>query len=367
MTRRPRLSLRTHLLLFGLAATVIPIVVLLGTVFATSTSEEVFEEAPEQQQAGTTTAAETSVPVIVPVVAVGLAAAAAVAVWRWSARAVRPMTEIAAVAEEIQAGSLDRRIGLAGEAREVQDLGDSFDRMLDRLERSSRTQHQLIEDTSHELRTPLAALAVNNEVIRARTDATSADYRASLDRSDALIRRLQLTIDELLRDARQRTEHTRQVDNDLVQIVERVADQHRAVRPDVALVVTAPAQCRLAIDGPSIERALTNLVENASRFSPPGAPIEVVVEVGPATLSVTDHGPGIAPEDQSRVFDRYYRADATDGNGNGDASGKGIGLALVKQVAEAHGSIHIESPVPNRDRGTRFVISFADDSPADGL
>jgi signal transduction histidine kinase len=288
----------------------------------------------------------------VTVSAIALAAAAAIAVWFWSARAVRPMNRIRALADEIQAGSLDRRLDLHATAWEVQELGDSFDRMLDRLERASGTQRQLIEDTSHELRTPLAALAVNNEVIRNHPDPTTDDYRASLDRSDALIARLQLTIDQLLTQARSRTQQTRQVDNDLAAIVDRVADRHRTLDRDIDIVVTGPERLLLAIDGPSIERLLTNLVENAVRFTPEGVPVEIDIGGDPPTLSVTDHGPGIAPGDLPHVFDRYYRAD--------ESRGQGIGLALVKQVADAHGSIQIESPPDGLETGTRFVLRFGE-------
>ena len=354
MTGRQR-SLRGQLLAFGLVATILPILVLLVTVFATSTSSEVVLEGAEGPLVDE---GETSgdVPVAVPIVGIAVAVAAAVGIWSWSGRAVRPMNDITALADEIQAGSLDRRLGLDGAVREVQDLGDSFDRMLDRLERSGQTQRQLIEDASHELRTPLAALAVNTEVMRNHPDPTDADYEQSLARSEELVRRLQLTIDELLRGARSRNEATRQIDNDLVAIVQRVVEQHRTLRPEIPVSVTAPAERRAAIDGPSVERAVANLVENAARFSPPGTPIEIEVNAaGVPTVSVSDSGPGIAPEDCAFVFDRYYRAD--------EGGGQGIGLALVKQVADAHGSITLESPPAGRTQGTRFVMHFADPTP----
>lgn len=343
------LSLRVQLLLFGLAATVLPIFALLSVVFATSTSEEIIEGPAGEQLIGESSSGD--VPPIVVVAAIGLALAATVAVWLWSARAVRPMKDITALADEIQAGSLDRRLGLDGVTGEVQQLGDSFDRMLDRLESASRTQQQLIEDTSHELRTPLAALAVNNEVLRNHPDPTDVEYEAFLDRSDALVERLQLTIDDLLKGARARARRASQIDNDLMEIAHRVADHHRRVSPECRIVVTGPDELRLAIDGPSVERALANLVENAARHSPTGEPIAVDVRVGDSvTLAVTDHGPGIAPEDLPRVFDRYFRAD--------EGGGHGIGLALVKQVADAHGSIHVESPVPGRPDGSTFELRF---------
>lgn len=352
MTKRP-ISLLRQLLLFGLVASVVPILALLVVVFATASTEEV-TDGPD----GTRIVVESTtvgVPPAVTLTALALAAASTLAVWFWSAQAVRPMKRILELVDEIQAGSLDRRLDLHASAGEVQDLADSFDRMLDRLERAGAVQQRLIEDTSHELRTPLTALAVNNEVIRNHPDPTTDDYRASLDRSHALIARLQLTIDALLAQARSRNQQTRQVDNDVAVIVRRVVDQQAAIDPDTDILVTGPGQLLLPIDGPSIERMLTNLVQNAVRFAPLGTPVEIEFTADPPTLSVTDHGPGIAQEDLPHVFDRYYRADESEGQGN---DGHGIGLALVRQVADAHGSIQVESPPDGLDSGTRFLMRF---------
>jgi signal transduction histidine kinase len=105
---------------------------------------------------------------------------------------------------------------------------------------------------------------------------------------------------------------------------------------------------RIGIDGPSVQRALTNLLDNAARYSPPAMPIRIDVTEHPPTLSVTDHGPGIPFADQARIFDRYHS----------DEAGVGIGLALVKQIADAHGAIEVISPLPGLDHGTRFTITF---------
>lgn len=347
MSLRAR-SLRSQLLLLGLAATVLPLAALMAVFVATASSEEVSRGADGELVISTST---WGVHASVAFAAVGLAFLAAAAAWWWSARAVRPIERVTALADGIQRGSLDERIAFDGEAREVQELGDSFDLMLDRLEQASRTEQQLVENASHELRTPLAALAVNHEIIRNNPTATAADHEASLDRSEALVARMQLSIDELLHGARARTQQLRQVDNELMAIVRRVADEQRAVNAGVAVDVDGPEELRLAIDGPSIERALANLVDNAARFTPDGMSVEIaVIDGDPTTVSVTDHGPGIAPDQLPHVFDRYYRA--------GDGAGHGIGLSLVKQVAEAHGSVAVESPPPGRAVGARFTIEI---------
>lgn len=356
--KRGPLSLRAQLVTFGLAATVLPVIVLFVVVLATVRNEEVLGDA-----GGVAISESTSsgVPAAVAWATLALAGVAAAAVWIWSARAVRPMRDITALADDIQAGSLDRRLGAAGHTREAQELSDSFDRMLDRLESASTAQHRLIEDVGHELRTPLAALAGNLEVIRNHPAPTGDDYRQSLDRSEALVDRLQATVDDLLHGARARAHRDGQVDNDLMAIVERVAGAHRSAHPTVPIDVHGPDRLLAPVDGPSMERALTNLVANAARFSPAGAPVQIVVsDRDPVTVTVTDQGPGIDADHLPRVFDRYWRADpraeATGDTGT-SGDGHGIGLALAKQVADAHGSIRVESPI-NGATGTRFVMEI---------
>lgn len=346
--RWPR-SLKRQLVLLGIAAVVLPVLTLFAIVAATISSEEISvgDDGVERIVAEESTAVPT--PIIVGAGLVSLAGC--VTVWLWAGRAVRPMATITSVANEIQAGSLDRRIELTGAADEVQSLADSFDGMLHRLSQSTTSQQQLIEDASHELRTPLAALAVNNEIMLSKVDPTVGDYLDSAQRSEALIARLQATIDELLVGARDRSRRTQQVDNDLVEIVARVVDQHRAANPAVPVVVRAPKELHLGIDGPSVQRAIVNLVENAARYSPPGVPVEIdVIDGESSRITVTDHGPGISTDQRETIFDRYFQGD--------DGGGAGIGLALVKQVAETHGGIEVTSPLGPDQSGTRFTITF---------
>lgn len=349
-------SLKRQLMLVGFLAVVLPVITLFLIVATTISSEEVLVD---DLGAEVVISEESSVVPMEVVVGAALVSIVGCAiVWVWAGRAVRPMATITAVANEIQAGSLDRRIDLEKGPTEVRALADSFDSMLHRLSHASSTQQQLIENASHELRTPLAALAVNNEIILSKSNPTPEDYRESARRSEALISRLQLTIDDLLVDARDRSRRTQQVDNDLVEIVARVVDQHCAVNPAIPIVVRAPQELHLGIDGPSVQRALVNLVENAARFSPPGVPIEIDVVPDEPSVSVTDHGPGIPHDQREAIFDRYYQGDR--------GGGAGIGLALVKQVAEANGRIDVTSPLDASATGTRFTITFGARDRPDG-
>lgn len=348
-------SMRAQLALLGISGMIIPLAILVGVVFATE-SEVESEDMPGGATTTEVTETVSGVSPLVPITATALAAVAAVGVWLWAGRAVRPLQHIARVADEIQAGSLDRRINLEGAPAEVATLANSFDQMLSRLAAASTTQRQLIEDTSHELRTPLAALAATAEVTLAAPDQTAEEYRSALRRIDAMTDRLQAIIESLLSDARARGSTAGQTDNDLMVLVERAVSQQRTLSPGLSIEVTGPDRLLLGIDGPSVERAVRNLVENAARFSPDGGTVSVAVDSdNTATwLTVSDDGPGIDPEGQDRIFDRYYRGKENSGDGR---RRYGIGLALVEQVAQAYGGITVESPLSSTG-GSRFTITL---------
>lgn len=352
---RPR-SLRARLTVAGFAFMLLPVAVLLAVVLATQEQVE--------SETGAAVPGHDGVPEVtaglspwVVITAVLLLLPAALAAWWWAGRAVQPLQRITGLADAVQQGSLDRRIRLTGAAAEVQSLADSFDRMLDRLDEASANQRRLIEDTSHALRTPLAALAATTEVALNDPGHEPDDLRLAVDRAARLTARLRETVDSLLSDARAREGLTGQRDNDLMGIVRRVVDQQRLASPDRTIEIMGPDRLFLGIDGESVDRALTSLVENAVAHTPPGGPVlvRVAVEPGGVALSVTDDGPGIHHDDLDRVFERYRRG--PDG-GPSDRQGTGIGLALAKQVADAYGGITVVSPVGPAG-GTRFTIRFA--------
>lgn len=353
MSDGTRWSLRARLALaaFVLAAT--PVVVLVAVTFATDERVDTFVDS-DADQPETRVRRGPSVSVWVPLAAGLLLVPISLAAWWWSGRAVRPLGDISELADEIQQGSLDRRINLRGTAREVQALGDSFDNMLDRLATASQTQRRLLEEASHELRTPLAALAATSEILRTDPDAALRPHRDTLQRIDRQVRVLQSTVDHLLAAARSREGMTRQTDNDLAEIVDRVVDTQRAAAPGVEIVVAAPDTLRLGIEGPAVERAVANLLENAVRHTPPRGVVHVglVAEQTAVKLTVTDEGPGIDPAHQATVFDRYFQGETVRTGGNA-----GIGLAIVKQVADAYGGVTVESPLGPHG-GTRFTLSF---------
>jgi two-component system sensor histidine kinase MprB len=201
--------------------------------------------------------------------------------------------------------------------------------MLKALGASRRQQQQLVADASHELRTPLTSLRTNIELLVKSDDMEVAEKQELL--SDVTFELGELTdlvseLVELATDARVAEEPVSQVE--LADLVEQVAERgrRRTGRTIVVMADDGTIEGRPAM----LERAVTNLVDNAHKWSPLDAPIEVSVREG--TVEVIDHGPGIDENDRTLVFDRFYRAE--------DARampGSGLGLAIVKQVVDLHG------------------------------
>jgi two-component system sensor histidine kinase MprB len=242
--------------------------------------------------------------------------------------ALAPIARFTASTETLT-GSLDlsRRLEVAGRD-ELGRLAASFNATLDALERSVAAQRHLIADASHELRTPISSLRANiqtlGEAQRLAPEeqaALRADIVAELDELTALVADVvelargaapdgageEVRLDELVRAAVQSARRRGETSFDL----------------DLQQTVVSGQPERIA-------RAVSNLVDNARKWSPDGATVEIVVKDG--VLSVRDHGPGFAQEDLPFVFDRFYRAQAARG-----LPGSGLGLAIVRQTAEACG------------------------------
>jgi two-component system, OmpR family, sensor histidine kinase MprB len=221
------------------------------------------------------------------------------------------------------------RMEVAG-GDELARLARSFNSTLDALERSVEAQRQLVADASHELRTPIASLRANIQTLREadrlpahEREALRADVVEELDELTALV----ADVVELARGAAPSdlADEVR-LDHVVEAVVER-AGARAGGRVDFQ-VRTEPTLVRG--DPRRIHRAVSNLVDNAVKWSPAGGAVEL--ELAGGALTVRDHGPGFAESDLPRVFERFYRADGARG-----LPGSGLGLAIVRQAAEAHG------------------------------
>ena len=283
--------------------------------------------------------------IVLALAGIALAAGLGLAV----ARAVlAPVQRLTRTAEEVsETRDLSRRIEASG-SDELSRLATTFNTMLGALEDSARAQRQLVSDASHELRTPLTSLRTNIEVL-ARDQALPPGEREQLLR-DVTEQLLEMTalIAELVELARGDQAPAEPADVRLDVITADAIERTRRNRPgatfrprlEESLIRGVPA---------TIERAISNLLDNAAKWSPAGGEVEVDVQGG--DVVVRDHGPGIDEGDLPFVFDRFYRAPAARG-----LPGSGLGLAIVRQVAEAHGGTVTAEPAEGG--GTRVRLSL---------
>jgi signal transduction histidine kinase len=275
--------------------------------------------------------------------------------WVIAGRVLRPIGRITAVARDIQATDLSRRIELPGPDDELKQLADTFDAMLARLDAAFAAQRQFTADASHELRNPLAIVRTNVDVALADPNPDPDELRQTIVVVKRASDRMARLVDDLLALARRQEPILEHEPLDLGAAVAEASDDFvvpaaarsivldRAIAPDVT--VTG--------DRDALKRAVGNLLENAVRLAPEGSRIRLATgsEGDRAWIAVADEGPGISPEDQAHVFDRFWRADRGRARTDG---GTGLGLAIVRQIVESHGGqIRLQSKV---GVGSSFVI-----------
>jgi two-component system sensor histidine kinase MprB len=262
-------------------------------------------------------------------VAAGIAVAAALGAAVAKA-ALAPIARFTSRTERISSAlDLSERLEVSG-GDELARLAQSFNATLDALELSVEAQRHLVADASHELRTPIASLRTNIQVLE-DAGRLPEDERQRL-RDDIIEELDELTalVGDVVELARGSKLEEAPDDVRLDQVVQALADRaHRRAGGEVELQLELEPTV-VTGDPDRITRAVSNLLDNARKWSPPGAVIEV--ELSNGLLSVRDHGPGFREEDLPHVFERFYRAKEARG-----MSGSGLGLAIVRQAAEAHG------------------------------
>jgi two-component system sensor histidine kinase MprB len=267
--------------------------------------------------------------ILVAVTLAGVALAAGLG-YIVSRAALAPVARLSAAAQQVAAThDLSQRIDPGG-GDELGRLAETFNSMLEALEASLAAQRQLVADASHELRTPLTSLRTNIEVLKAgqlpdeQRERLLADVIGELGELTALVGDLV----DLARGVEDREGAPAPLRLD--RLVETAVERAQARSPSTRFEVQA-APCTIKAIEPALERAISNLLDNAVKWSPPGGPVEVVVSTD-GEVSVRDHGPGIDPEDLPYVFDRFYRSAAAR-----NLPGSGLGLAIVRQIVEADG------------------------------
>jgi two-component system, OmpR family, sensor kinase len=284
----------------------------------------------------------------------GVAVTAAV----FARRALRPVDEIVAQARRIGESNLAERLPQPTSRDELGRLIDTLNAMLDRVERGVETQRRFTADASHELRSPLSRLRAEIEVtLRRPRDA--AEYEETLRSCLEEVERLSQLTEELLTLAHLDAEDRPGPEAPAVPLLPIVDDAVRrlasqAGRCAVSVLVEPPgASPTVRVGAMAVGLALTNILDNAVKFSPAGSAVRVGVSTdgAEALIVVSDNGPGVAPDELPRLFDRFHRGSAARER---DAPGFGLGLAISRAVIERQGgSISVESPGVG---GARFSI-----------
>jgi len=267
--------------------------------------------------------------------------------WYLAGRALRPVEAIRSEAASITGSTIHRRVPVPESHDEVSRLALTMNQMLDRLEDASNRQRRFVSDASHELRSPVASIRTQLEVALRRPNRD--DWAVIAQRVLTEDERLEEAVADLVELARldEGDTTTDAAEVDLDEIVLEECARERSVPIDTTRVSGG----RVLGRRDALARVVRNLIDNAARHAESGVKVSLNNEDGTVELVVADDGPGIAPEDRGRVFERFTRLD--EGRAR-DAGGMGLGLAVVRSTIERHrGTVQIEDQEPH---GARFVV-----------
>ena len=269
---------------------------------------------------------------------------------------LRPLVDMAATADAIAEGDLDRRVASSG-GREVEHLATALNAAFDARQASEETLRRFVADASHELRSPLATIRGYAELQRAGAlnDPDTADRASRRIAEEAA--RMGALVDDLL--LLSRLDEGRPLGHDLVDLRALAGDavlDARTVDATRRLELVASSPVLMVGDQVRLHQVVGNLLANVRDHTPEGttATVTVATDGGDAVLSVHDDGPGIGPTDGEAVFQRFWRADAARGHREGAVGGSGLGLAIVQGVVVAHGGTVTADGGPGR--GTTVTI-----------
>lgn len=270
--------------------------------------------------------------------------------WAVATNGLRPVRRLTDAAERVARTQELRPIAVMGHD-ELARLTHAFNSMLIALDASQQRQRQLVADAGHELRTPLTSLRTNIELLtqaannpdRSLPEAHRVEIMSDVQ---AQLQELSTLVGDLVELAREEPLRRDPEPGDLADVVNQAVERVRRRAPGVAFDVDIESW--MVFGEPQLlERAVTNLLDNAAKWSPPGGTVQIALHNG--VLTVADEGPGIADEDLPHIFDRFYRSSEAR-----TLPGSGLGLSIVRRAADRHdGSVEAQSRKPG---GTLFTM-----------
>lgn len=269
-----------------------------------------------------------------------------------------PLKQMLIVIKKMSDGHLDQRVPVNEHSHnEITDLAVACNTMAEKLEQVESTRQQFVSNVSHELKTPLSSIKVLSESILLENDVPKEMYVEFLQDINSEVDRLTAIINDLLslvRLGQKEIPHTFEeasLNKILEDIVKRMLPL--AKNKDIALQYEALKDCSAEVDAMKLSLALSNLVDNAIKYTPEGGTVKVLLDADHqnAFITVSDTGVGIAEEELGKIFDRFYRVDKTRGRETG---GTGLGLSITHSTILLHnGSIKVTS---KEEEGTTFVV-----------
>ncbi len=281
----------------------------------------------------------------------------------WRVRcSLRPLLDLAAQTRAIDVGRANQRLNLSEPAQELEPLIEQFNKLMQRMEQSYEQLEGFNADVAHELRTPLANLIGQTELALSRERSTS-ELQDTLHGNLEELQRMAIIINDMLflAQADRGVKARRGAPVSLAGLVRQVVEFHEAPMEEADLSIRIDGDLRLPVDETLIKRALSNLLGNAIRYAQPGSELRVQIAQradGCAQLWVENTGPTVPPEQLPRLFDRFYRADAS--RCEVERPHHGLGLSIVAAIARMHdGQAEVESAA-GRTRVGFSLLGVAD-------
>jgi len=287
-------------------------------------------------------------------------------------RTLRPLRGIEETAGAIAAGDLSQRVEEGDPRTEIGRLGGALNAMLSQIEAAfgerkaaEERLRQFVADASHELRTPLTSVRGYAELFRRGAAERPDDLAAAMRRIESESARMSVLVDDLLLLAR--LDQGRPLERepvDLTPLVSELVADARAAEPGRPITLAADGPVLVEGDGGRLRQVVANLLANARDHTPPQTPVSVrVLAMGTqAVIEVADEGPGIPADAAERVFERFYRVDASRARASG---GTGLGLSIVAAIAEAHGGRASVQSRPGAGATFQITLPRAADAPAE--
>jgi two-component system heavy metal sensor histidine kinase CusS len=283
--------------------------------------------------------------------------AVAVGAWLIARTGLAPLRQFRRMAATIGASSLDRRVSEAGLPEELADLAREFNAMLERIDAGYRRLQEFSADLAHEIRTPIATLLGRHQVALSQ-QRTAAELREVIEGDvEELDRMSRLVADMLfIAQAEDGGSAVQRDEVDLEAEARRVADYLSMVAEEKGTTVDVAGRALISGDRLLVQRALTNILSNAVRHAAEGSVVQVRISVSDnaTEVRVTNRGDTIPTQQLERVFDRFYRLDASRARFSG---GAGLGLAIVRSIMQAHGG-RVSASSDATAGTTTFTLQF---------